>query len=368
MTASAPDDRPPSATPPTPGRPPTAPTPPRSRLGAHLLSLFAGLVLTPVGIVLLAAGAAGIADALARAQEPATTALVLAAGGGLFLGVVALVASGSALGPLVGGGVFALAPGVGFIVANEAMTDLTRAALDPIRPVTGRALGDGAVLLGSSGALAVLGLTIVLVGVAAHVARRSGRRTERAEAALARAARGPAPGPAQPLAAPTPPRSRVLAHVLAAAGGFLVTPLALALVAAGSVDLSMAVVEGTGLDVDLLFSPAAVGTILLAVVVLSAGWSSLGLGLGGVFLGIVPGVVGLLSPEATHRGVGALLENAGQLFDPDAAAGLYLFTTLGVLLAWGLVAALGAIGVHGARRDGRQRERLEILVAQGRRA
>ncbi len=358
MTGPVPDTTPtPAPSSPPTGAPITAPprpVPPRSRRGAHILSVLAGLVLTPVGLVALAAGAHGSASALGEAQEPSAVTLTIIGFGAAMLGIVAVAAAGSTLGPLVGGALYAVAPGIGFVLAPETISAQTESLLEPLRTFTGDGLTEGALILGGTGALLLLGLALVLVGVAAHVARRFGRRAERTETSRVQAGTD---------AAPTPPRSRLVPHAVAIGIGLVLTPLALALVAAGSVDIAVAASGGEAAPPGTLVWPWAVGTVLLAVVVLSAGWSSAGLLLGATAFGVVPGALGLLSSDRTEHGVSAFLAWVGDVVDPDAAAGLYALTTLGVLLTWGVIGVAGALGAHLARRDGRRRERAEIAVA-----
>lgn len=343
---------------------PKAPTPPRSRAGVHILSLGAGLVLIPTGLALLAGAYDGLSTALERSAQPTTAALAAVFAGTAILGIVALVPAGSALGPLVGGIVYGVAPGAGFLVAPTALEDATRSLAEPLLPLTGPGMRDGLLALGRSGSLAVLGLVLTLVAVAAHAARRSGRRGERSEAALrtgrpdAAAGAAGAPGAHSDIAPPTPPRSRRRAHLLTSVGAVVITPVALALVAAGGVALA-ARASGTPAGADLLGWPWLVGVALLASVVASAGWSASGLFVAATVFGVVPGAIGLLWPDRVEGGIGAALAWIGDVVHPDSEAGLVTMTALGVLLAWGVIGALGAIGCHGARRDGTRRERAE---------
>lgn len=366
--ADVPPAAPPGAAPPPAGAgAPPVPVPPRSRAGAHVLSVLVGLILTPVGLAALASGAHGIATALESAGDVSTTAIGMVGAGAVLLGLVAAAAGGSTLGPIVGGALYGIAPGLGFLLSPRSIEDTTTSLLDPVSPVTGDGLRDGAIALGSTGALVLLGLTLVLVGVAAHLARRAGRRSERIEAALVAASSHVpvgAPG-ARPIIPPTPPHSRLPAHGVSAGLGVVLTPIGLCLVAAGAVDLAVSYATGDPVPVGTLVWPWAAGLALVGAVVVAAGWSTLGLLIGGTVFGLVPGLLGVLSPEWTDRGIGHLLTWLGDVMDPDAAAGLYALVTLGIVLAWGAVATLGAVGTHVARRDGRRRERSEIAVARG---
>lgn len=357
---------PPGATRPAMNHPP-APTPPRSRVGAHVLSLFAGIVLTPVAIACLAGGARAIASSMAADRDPGVGALVAVIAAAGLLGIVAATTAGSAVGALVSGAVYGVLPGIGFLVAPESVARSTTGAFEPITPIGGDHVLDGFLALGRTASLLVLGLTLVLVGCGAAIARRSGKSYERDEAratmAAADIASPFAPG-GPPATVPTPPRARVVDHLVAVALGALITPVAIVLIAAGSAEIATAVQRGEPVTAGLLLGSGALGTALLAAVVLSAGWSSFGLLAGSLAYGVVPGAMGLFSPTWLDRGVGGFLAGLGEALDPTAVAGLTTLTELGVLLAWGAVGALGALGIHAARRDGRRRERAEIAVMQ----
>jgi hypothetical protein len=367
VTVPVPDHRPPSEAspgrptppPPTPVSHPTAPTPPRSRVGAHVLSLFAGLVLTPLALACLAGGARSIAVAIAVERSPSVAALAAALAGAALLGVVAATAAGSAVGPILGGLIYGVAPGAAFLLSPSEAALATTSAFEPLRPISGENLVAGLITLGRTASLLVLGLTLVLVGVAAVIARNAGKQLERAEA-RAIAQRYPSPG--QPVGAPVPPRTRRLAHVLSLGLGLLVTPVALVLIAAGSAELSGAAESGDPVTAGLMLGSGLLGTVLLVVVVLSAGWSTLGLLVGSLLYGVVPGLVGLLWSFWADRGVGGVLLRLGDALDPLSQAGIQELTGLGVLLAWGSVGSLGALGIHRARKDGRRRERAELTI------
>lgn len=357
MSVPASADRPPAAVPPTPpGAPvrhPVAPAPPRSRLGAHLVSVLAGLVLTPFGLAVLGAGAYASAAAAAAGDEPSAVAVTALVGGAVVLGLVAATAAASGLGPLVGGVVFGLAPGLAFVLNPASLTTTTTSLLEPAEPLAPESVRLGIAELGRTGQMLLLGLTLVLIGLAGHLARRGGKRAERIEAHLAAAQRPPD--------VPTPPRTRRAAHLTGIALGLLATPVALALVA-GSVGQFVAADGDQERSLaTVLISPAAIGAVVLAGVVLAAGWSSFGLIAGGVVWGLVPGVIGILEPTA-EGGVEAVLAWFGRLAGPAAQDGLEALTTGGGLLAWGAIAVFGGLGVHAARRDGTRRERAELAV------
>lgn len=355
---SLPPMAPPSAPPPPPSTAPVlhpeAPSPPRSRRGAHVLSVMAGLLVTPMGIAALAGGSHGISHALARSQDPTTAALVAVGAGVLLLGIVAASAAGSSLGALVGGTLFGVGLGLAFLLEHASTRDAVRSAVGPAEDLIGPGVRLGLVELGRTGQLLLLGLTLALVGLAVHLARRGGRRAERVEARLAAA---------QSVAqAPTPPRSRLVAHVIAAAAGLLATPVALGLLATEIGRLRNDLAPSHTL-VDLLLGAAGVGALVLAGVVLAAGWSSFGLAAGGTLWGVVPGMLGVLDPASTEGGPAAVLTWVGEMAGPSALLGVELLATRGTLLAWGVVAALGGLAAHAARLDGARRERVEITLA-----
>lgn len=338
---------------------PAAPTPPRSRMGAHVLSLFAALVLTPIALASLGGGAHAIEAAVAADSEPSAAAIVAVIAAAVLFGIVAAASAGSAAGPLVGGMVYGVAPGVGFLLAPDTLESATAAAFEPVALISGDDILPGLLMLGRTAGLLVLGLTVFLVGLAAAIARRRGKRVERAEA-FAVAAQRTYPGSAPSV--PVAPRARRLEHLGSLAVGVLVTPVALVLVAAGTADLAEASQQGDPVTAGLLLGAGALGTGLLVIVVLAAGWSSFGLLVAGLVYGVAPGVMGLVFPQWRGRAVGGFLEEVGAALEPAAVEGLALLTTLGVLLAWGSVAALGSLGVHAARKEGQRRERAELLV------
>lgn len=344
---------------------PIAPTPPRSRIGAHVLSLFAGIVLTPVAIALLAGGAHALSRATTAGQDTSVGGLVAVIAAAGLLGLVAATTAGSAVGSLVSGVGYGVAPGVGFLVAPESVSRSTARTFDLVGPLGNDDVLAGLLALGRTAGLLLLGLTLVLVGVAATIARRAGKAYERDEALATVAAAdlvSPFAAGGRPPTVPTPPRARGVDHLVALAIGALMTPVALALIAAGSAEVAAVVQRGDDLTAGLLLGSGVLGTGLLVAIVLAAGWSSFGLLTASLAYGVVPGAMGLLSPIWLDRAVGGFLGTLGEALDPISVDGLTTLTELGVLLAWGAVGALGALGVHAARRDGRRRERAEIAV------
>jgi hypothetical protein len=321
-----------------------------------VLSIFAAMVLTPVALACLSGGGRAIRAAVAAEQSPSPAAFVAVLAAAGLLGIVAVAAAGSASGPLVGGTLFGLVPGVAFLLWPQTLSRVTTAALEPIQPLGAQPVVEGLITLGQSASLLVLGLVLVLVGVAATVARRAGRSTERTEALAAAPRSGPYPS------RPTAPRTRLVDHLASLALGLVVMPLALVLVAAGIAEIGTAAEQGDAVTPGLLLGSGVLGSALLAVVVLSAGWSTLGLLVGSLAYAVVPGLLGLVSTAWSDRGVAGLLLQVGDALDPVSRSGLLDLIGFGVLLAWGSVGALGALGVHGARRDGRRRERAELVA------
>ncbi|TNC17546.1 hypothetical protein FHE66_09655 [Georgenia sp. 311] len=158
----------------------TAVTRPPSRAGAHVLTILVTLLLTPVAWYLLA-------DAGARLTLPARNpwdtgnlniaALLELAGGLLVLAVVLLAARWSSVGAIVTG-ILVVVLGVPFLAAPT----WTQEILEPVVTWLDR-FGDFGgnvahhlVASGATGRLVITGLTLVLVGVVSHGARRKGRR------------------------------------------------------------------------------------------------------------------------------------------------------------------------------------------------
>lgn len=164
----------------------TAHTRPPSRAKAHVLTILLSLLLTPVAWYLLA-------DAGARLTLPAgnpwdtanlnPAAVLELAGGLLVLVVVLLAARWSSVGAIVTGALVTVV-GVPFVAVPAWTQNLLEPVESWLTGLTGVGdLGDNVahhlVASGSTGRLVVLGVTLVLVGVVSHGARRQGRREVR---------------------------------------------------------------------------------------------------------------------------------------------------------------------------------------------
>ncbi|WP_326568224.1 hypothetical protein VSH64_41710 [Amycolatopsis rhabdoformis] len=148
-------------------QPPVYEAPPPSRALARVFSGLLGLVLTPVAFGLLAAGGYRqqviVMEALTARRDGLGIALTVA-GAILLLGVAALGAW-SSTGPLLGGVVWGVLPGVVALAMPEWGFDLLNAL-----PHGGLSYGLSSWLF--SGALLASGFLLVGTGLAATVARR----------------------------------------------------------------------------------------------------------------------------------------------------------------------------------------------------
>ncbi|MEE6273738.1 hypothetical protein V2J56_10310 [Georgenia sp. MJ206] len=150
------------------------PVPPRSRAAAHWTAVAAGVLLLPALLLALRTSATVLPT------PPADTGHlvlhVLAAAG---LALVAASVRLSSLGAQIGGGLWGLAVGGYLLLRTETVPGLTALGLGD--------LPADAVDLARTGILPVLGALLLAGGLAAHEARRAGRRHERTEIALERA-------------------------------------------------------------------------------------------------------------------------------------------------------------------------------------
>ncbi|WP_211489844.1 hypothetical protein, partial [Georgenia thermotolerans] len=156
---------------------PAPPLPPRTRLAAHALSTFFALALTPPTIWLLgrAANDLSLTLSLTGGAHPWREPWLLLAC--LLLVVVLALAAWSSLGPQLAGWLMYLLPTAAAALATlgqEWLLNLLWPVIGTVTVVS--ALGTGELLL--------VGVVVVLGAAAAHWARRSGRRLERAELAL----------------------------------------------------------------------------------------------------------------------------------------------------------------------------------------
>lgn len=304
--------------------------PPRPRLRWHVASVLAAVLLTPGAIVLVAFGAQSLLNpstAAAQGLPPDWSVLL----GALVLGGVVALGQFSSLGAVVGGLTWGLvataagrwAPGV----AEEAWDSIAHALNAP---------SEAAASLGLITRVAeFLGVVLAASGVAAHYARRAGRRQERDDDAQL-AATG----------ALAPPRSRLIAHITYAVLAVLVLP-------AGLIALGGGVHSTLASHTDAYAWVVAV--LVVSAVALSAAASSLGALVSGLAWGVVPGAV-LLAWDAALEWVRT------EPLGAEAASAIGALATSGLSLVVGAALTSCAIASHGARRAGRAHERAEIAI------
>lgn len=204
---SIPDTEPLGAPMPLPGlrpAPRTSPTPsaapdarPDDHEGApsaarHMVGFLLGLLLTPVGIALLAV-ALGRFDAIAEHRATDVTMLdigLLAGGVGLIV-CVAMLGAWTPAVPITGGLVWGVAAGAAAMVWPRITEDLFASMVDetlaPVHHLARTATG---------GDLATVGALLMGAGITAAIARRRGRRSAERMAADARRAARTATAPA----------------------------------------------------------------------------------------------------------------------------------------------------------------------------
>ncbi|PFG20739.1 hypothetical protein [Serinibacter salmoneus] len=317
----------------------TPPVPPRSRARRHALGLILAILLSPAMLHLLTSGALSVIDGNRGAGLAAFVAAGLVAAG------LAWTARVSAVGPAVAGSVWiltSLALEIGVlspvVLANLLFVDLTT------NNPTGAALLSGAtwlVLVGGSG---LAGLALIAGAMAASNARARGIRAERREADTISA------GDTR-----TPPRHRIGAHVSA--------------VLIGALGSATAVVAASGIahhvvgppERSVLAAPGTIAaTILVIVLILATGstgaLSSLGQASGAV-VWAVAAVATTTAGSADHfwAVIEAILSPITAM--PDIAPDRLDIAGACILVA--LAMAGGALGTHGARREGRALERHE---------
>lgn len=306
------------------------PTPPRSRMRAHVIAVVAGLVVTPAALYLALLGIdmllplEGSSDAVGAG--PLLLGLLLLA----VLGTMAARASSLALG--VGGLVWGVLPGlVGMPLIRPILGASTAPLTDPLlSPLT-------------SGLVLAAGAALAAGGAACHLARRAGRRQEREEATLARGA-----GAETPAA----PRSRRWSHVLSVFFSLVLLPPVAVLLGRGT---TAALVLGTTLTRQPWQEPSLLaGTMLLAVVVLLAAISSLGPQVAGWLLLAVGALAGLFAQG--FEGLEPLLSALSVL-----PGGFQLLVSGTWLLLGGILAICGG-AAHFARRSGRRYERADLAL------
>ncbi|MGA6163769.1 hypothetical protein [Amycolatopsis magusensis] len=140
--------------------------PPTTRTLPRVLSGLAGLVLTPIALYLVSEGGLRERRMTMELAGPGHDALgltLLVLGALLLLGVAALAAV-SSTGPLLGGLVWGVVPGVLFVVAP----------IWSFRRLGGFGGDLGLTLWLSVGALLAVGMLLVGTGIGAAIARRRG--------------------------------------------------------------------------------------------------------------------------------------------------------------------------------------------------
>ena len=149
----------------------------------HVLGVLLGLLVTPVGLLLVGVGIARLAD-IAGTDDMGTDAL----GVGLLVGGLVLLATVLALGiwtpalPIAGGAVWGVGLGVAYMAVPDAMEDLVESITGDV-PAPADQLAQTAM----SGYLVVVGTLLLAGGIATAVSRRRGRRWAEQVAAAERA-------------------------------------------------------------------------------------------------------------------------------------------------------------------------------------
>jgi hypothetical protein len=151
--------------------PPVAPPPvhsePGLHLARHLTCLLVGLILTPIGIGLLAYGGNRYLQILSTTEsDHDTRGLAALAGGGLALLIVACLGAWSPAGPLLCGLVYGLAPAAIFLAVPD---DAIGWILDA--PVVSSGIESGTLNLLAVGGFMAIGATLVGGGFAAALRR-----------------------------------------------------------------------------------------------------------------------------------------------------------------------------------------------------
>ncbi|MDO5727540.1 MAG: hypothetical protein Q4Q03_06425 [Bowdeniella nasicola] len=163
---------------------------PRSRVWAHVSSIFGILLLTPIAWYL-------IADAGARFTLPANApwqsgqisipAILELLAGLIVVVLMAILVRSSSVGAWITG-VVVTAAGVMFVVTPELtqrLIDQPLAELSDLHTM-GANIAHHFVADGSTGRLVAIGIALMLAGYISHSARRAGRREERLQAAYER--------------------------------------------------------------------------------------------------------------------------------------------------------------------------------------
>lgn len=158
---------------------------PVSRAAAHWWTILITLVFAPVAWYLFTDGGVRITWALSRTEMPSIPVLIEFGLGLVALFVYLLAARWSSLGSIILGSVF-FALGAAFLAfpqeayailldSNQYFGRLGQFGLNVLEHLTSTL---------DSGRMAVYGLTMIMVGVVSHGARRQGRREERTKISL----------------------------------------------------------------------------------------------------------------------------------------------------------------------------------------
>lgn len=191
---------------------------------------------------------------------------------------------------------------------------------------------------------------------ATSAADSEAEEADRAETAVLLAGASVLPGP----------RSRARAHVWGIVLSVLLLPLAWYLVTDGGVRLAPAVDEALTPDVAALVEFGA-GLLVLAVVLLTARWSSVGVIVAGALVTVL-GVPFLAAPEWAWQTVNPVLDTVAGWHQVGANAVAHVIddAATGRLVLYGLALILLGVVSHGARRQGRREEKARFDRARNR--
>lgn len=163
---------------------------PRSRVGAHIASIFLVLLLTPIAWYLIAD--AGARFTLASNAPWDTGTINLAAigemvGGLLLVVLIAILVKASSVGAWITGALLAIV-GAAYVVAPGMLKEYSTGPLDKISDLHQIGANAAHHFLAdvSTGRMLAYGVALLLAGYISHAARRAGRRGERLQAAFER--------------------------------------------------------------------------------------------------------------------------------------------------------------------------------------
>lgn len=154
---------------------------PEPGTGRHVVGFLLGLLMTPVGVLLLGVGLTRLAAVAGTADMGTDTrGMALLAGGVVALACVVLLGSWSPAVPITGGLVWGIGLGAAYLVAPEAVagavTSLAGSLPTPVAQLAQTAM---------SGQLVVVGSMLLAAGVATAAGRRRGQRWAEEAAAAA---------------------------------------------------------------------------------------------------------------------------------------------------------------------------------------